>query len=900
MNHEYTSEDLVEAIADAVLVVAADGTVLRVNAAGEQMFGHPRAELVGRHHTSVVPDGFGDELGASREDPLGADLSLFARHREGVSFPVEVHLARLPHPEAPVVATIRDVTHRERRDRELRDALSLVTATLESTADGLLVVGADGVIAGANSRFVEMWGIPEELMASRDDDRLLGFVLDQLVDPEQFVRKVQDLYQHPAEESNDVLHFRDGRTFERYSRPQRVEDQIVGRVWSFRDVTVRMLAQEQRREALELLSSADARFRSLVESSDDSIISATPEGVVTSWNPASERLFGFSSDEVVGRPIEMVLPAHKRDEVRALQRLASAEGGVRRTVETEFVARGGRHVPVSLTVSPIYDGERLTGVSAIVRDISEERARRAELEEAQAAAEAASRAKSDFLATMSHEIRTPMNGVIGLTGLLLNTTLDDVQRRYAAGVRGAGEALLAIIDDILDFSKLEAGKVDLERVGFAPRRMLDEVKVLLTGAAEDKSLQLLMACDPTVPPAVMGDAGRIRQVLINLAGNAVKFTERGRVDVRVTTATGRRPGWLRFEVRDTGIGIDDATRARLFEPFSQADASTTRRFGGTGLGLAISRRLVDAMGGELSVTSAPGDGSTFAFEVPLPTATHAVADTSADLRRPVDLDTLAPQPVPMRSSPATAGARRVLVAEDNAVNQMVALGLLAELGYEAVVVSHGRFALEALEREPFDAVLMDCHMPEMDGFVATRELRAREGEGRRTPVIAMTAGVLDDDRNRCLAAGMDDFVAKPVDVAILRATLARWVAPVAPTPAPASVLDQERVDSLRRLGPDDGVGLLRAVVPAFLASSADDLEAVRSSALAQDPVAVREHAHRLKGAAANLGAVHVVEACQEVERLARETGRVPDEQALARLDEALAAAGAELRAIVGS
>ncbi|GAB3766851.1 PAS domain S-box-containing protein [Nocardioides ginsengisegetis] len=904
MTHQHSSDDLVEALADAVVVVATDGTVVRVNAAAERMFGHERSDLVGRDHAVLIPSGLTESLAGMIADgdvapgPLGTDLTLLGRHRDGTSFPVEVHLAPLPERGAPIVATVRDVTHRQLHDDDLRNALSLVNATLESTADGILVVAADGTIAGANSQFVAMWGIPEELMASRDDDRLLGFVLDQLVDPEVFVSKVHELYEHPAEESNDVLEFRDGRTFERYSRPQRVDDEIVGRVWSFRDVTVRRVAQEQRREALAMLSSADARFRSLVESSDDSIVSSTPQGVITSWNAAAERLFGYRSDEAVGQHIEMLVRPELRGQAEEIQRRAMMAGETRRSLETEFVRRDRSLVPVSLTVSPIYDGEAITGVSAIIRDVTVARARQAELETAQAAAEAASRAKSDFLATMSHEIRTPMNGVIGLTGLLLNTSLDEVQRRYAAGVRGAGEALLAIIDDILDFSKLEAGKVDLEEVAFGPQRLVEEIGVLLASAAADQGLELRTVCAPDVPTAVLGDAGRIRQVLINLAGNAVKFTPAGHVEVRVVRVSGDGEDRLRFEVEDTGIGIDAHTRARLFEPFSQADASTTRRFGGTGLGLAISRRLVHKMGGDLLVDSEPGAGSTFRFELELPATTVTASESPQAGRRPSleELDTLGPNPVPLRSSPASAGSRRVLVAEDNAVNQMVALGLLTELGYDAVIVSHGRHALDALEGEHFDAVLMDCHMPEMDGFAATRELRRREDGTRRTPVIAMTAGVLDEDRDRCFAAGMDDFVAKPVDVNHLRVTLRRWIG--APVPA-ANVLDPDRVASLRRLGPDDGLGLLRAVVPAFIASSGEDLALLRGAVADGDTAAVLGHAHRLKGSAGNVGAQHVEAACLAIEQHVRETDTVPDLARVERVADRLAAAVHELEEIVG-
>ncbi|GAB6986453.1 hybrid sensor histidine kinase/response regulator [Nocardioides pyridinolyticus] len=527
---------------------------------------------------------------------------------------------------------------------------------------------------------------------------------------------------------------------------------------------------------------------------------------------------------------------------------------------------------------------------------SEARARAA-LAAARDAALEGSRAKSAFVATMSHEVRTPMNGVIGLTDLLLTTPLDERQREYAEGVHRAGQALLGVITDILDFSKVEAGRLDLEEVDFDLAPLVEEVADLVAEPARAKDLELLAYCSPELPVALRGDSARLRQVLINLVGNAVKFTPSGEVVVRAQLDSRTDDGAVvRFEVADTGIGVAAEHHEALFDPFSQADSSTTRQYGGTGLGLAISRQLVQAMGGEIGVTSAPGEGSTFWATVPLGVAHDAdvapprSAEGLAGLRclvvddnttnrvilhdqlgawgmrvdtvesgalaleamaaagrdgRPYDLGVLdlcmpgmdglalarrimadpdlpelplvlltsgpdvghsearaagiasaltkpvalsrlratlealatAQAPPARRTAPEShgPGRGRVLVVEDNEINQLVATGILESLGYSVALAEDGLAALDALERAAYDAVLMDVRMPNMDGYQATAEIRAREAGLRHTPIIAMTASAIEGDRERCLAAGMDDYLAKPVNRAAVDEVLSRWV-----------------------------------------------------------------------------------------------------------------------------
>ena len=445
-----------------------------------------------------------------------------------------------------------------------------------------------------------------------------------------------------------------------------------------------------------------------------------------------------------------------------------------------IVATGKMNVVLAM-LSLVYAGVLLVllrGANASVVDALLGRLRNerlaAELAEAVAAAQAASRAKSQFLANMSHEIRTPLNGVIGMTELLLRTSLTPAQHEYVETARLSGDALLGLVNNVLDLSKIEAGRVEIEAVPFALDTLIEEVVAPFREAALDRGVVIAVQLPNGVPRRLVGDPYRLRQVLTNLLGNAVKFTERGRVAIRVEVerAEGAAEAGageagqvvLAFTVEDTGPGIPDDQQVRIFDAFAQADGTMTRRYGGTGLGLAISRHLCELMGGSISVRSTLGQGATFRF-----TARFATAAAGARISAAVS-----------SASPGDAAEERcmdtrVLLVEDNRVNQQVALGMLARIGCAVETAANGREALERLAAASFDVVLMDCHMPEMDGFEATAAIRAREAVGgRRTPIVALTANAIEGDRERCLAAGMDDYLAKPIRLADLRRVVERW------------------------------------------------------------------------------------------------------------------------------
>ncbi|WP_232418020.1 hybrid sensor histidine kinase/response regulator [Methyloversatilis thermotolerans] len=766
------------------------------------------------------------------------------------------------------------------------------------------------------------------------------------------------------------------------------------------------------------LAESEARTVAILGAAIDAVITFDSFGNVIEFNPAAERMLGWSATEAMQHPvIDLLVGVEDRapnqsDLLQWLgQRFSSVIG---QRMEMDIRHRSGRRFPAQVTMASTHMKGR-TLFTAFISDISERRAAQAEMMRTRDAAEAANRAKSDFLANMSHEIRTPMNAIIGMTELALDTELDAEQREYLTLVKQSSDTLLTLIDDILDFSKIEAGHLDFEHIPFSLREVVGGMVRSMMPKPE-RPVSLSCYIDPSVTDGVVGDPVRLRQVLSNLLGNALKFTDRGSVELSVTQEGPASPAaqTIRFAVSDTGIGIPRDKQGLIFEAFSQADSSTTRRFGGTGLGLAICRRLVSRMGGELGVVSQPGEGSTFHFAISLAaaslhdleslTSTRADAvrvwlidedsprrDTLVELLRsmrvqchvfsdalaclhaldsgtlepagvllmPHDMacrndwgllqalrmrerlppavvlivdgkherDTLPPPVSATLSAPFTATAvmeallrqpgsgasprggaaggvtsmpgLAVLLAEDNEVNKALAVKLLQRLGHRVDVASTGLEAVTLALKNRYDLILMDVQMPQMGGLDATTHIRARE-RARRTPIVAMTAHAMAGDRERCLNAGMDGYVSKPIRVPALVQAIAEAVGqaalqpPAAMRPEPDATHENsrqfDRRFTLDNLGGDEA--LLHTIIGVFLQDYPNMLRDLREAPAARIP----EQAHAIKGAIRNFGAAPAASIAAQLERASEaslDAGRIA--ALVERLADAVETLAGELR-----
>ena len=873
---------LLESSGDAIIGLTLSGTIISWNRGATALYGYTADEAVNRPIDILLAPDRRHEAphlllpvmrGESDERVDGIHIA-----KDGRPHDVSLTISATREPGGRLIGMsmiARDISAQKRAEEHLRR----LSRYFELSRDMVCTAGLDGYFKELNGMWTETLGWSDLELRSRP---MLAFIHpdDQLATLDERARLPQN-----------------GTTVDFVNRYA-----TKGGGWRWIDWNTRFDPKEQlvyatarditsRKEA-----EAQAQFQAhLLDAVGEAVITTDLSGTVTYWGPGAEKLYGWSARETVGRSIMEVIPAipapDPAEVAGIMSRLTKGEPS---TGVMRLGRRDGSTFLGEITDTPVLDDAgQMIAIIGISSDVSEREDAAEAVKIARDQALEASVLKSHFLANMSHEIRTPMNGVLGMTELLLDTPLDARQREYAETVRASGDALLAIIDDILDLSKIEAGRLELEAIAFDLPAVVEDIADLLAGAAHAKGLELVVDVAADIP-SLRGDPGRLRQVLANLIGNAVKFTPSGRlvVSARVIGVTGAGTT-VRLEVDDTGIGVSPEEISRIFEPFAQADSSTNRQYGGTGLGLTITRQLVDLMGGDLGLDSLAGAGSSFWFAVTLPrsgvgsqpsaslkgmnalvvdddaanrvvlrrylegwgievdvadsgvaaldSARAAVAaetpfavvlsdmdmplmngvelatalganpgtgDTpvvllsksgdignfgptqlagiAASLAKPVRRERLfrcltelnAPPKTDVPASPPTGTQRhggRVLLAEDNLINQQVAVAMLVSGGYTVDVAVNGRDAVRALQARRYEVVLMDCHMPDMDGYEATALIRASEGAERRIPIIAMTAGAMQEDRDRARAAGMDDFLAKPVRKKDVLAVVARWI-----------------------------------------------------------------------------------------------------------------------------
>jgi len=856
-------------------------------------------------------------------------------------------------------------------------------AWLEQLPLGYALVGADGQTVWLNAAAREMLGATGFVDVWTHTRALTG----------EPVTSVIDLGDRGIEMSATLLP--DGQVF-----------------YCYRDIT-------EDRENDRALHESRERYRHIIENANDIIYRTDYKGTFTYVNPASMRITGFDEDELIGRHYLDLIDPDYRDaahhfyvhQFRSRERISY--------FEFPMLTKSGVRIWVGQLVLTVMDGDRVAGYEAIARDITQRKGVEDDLARARDAALQSARAKSEFLANMSHEIRTPLNGVLGTAGLLLGTPLTPEQRDYAEMIRSSGATLLSVVNDVLDLARVEAGKLIIESVDFQLDDLLDDVTEDFAARAAAKRLKFRTFVVPDVVHSLRGDSHRLRQVLLNLVGNAVKFTDRGEIVLTVMQPEeSESQVTLRFLVTDTGIGIEPGVQQHLFTPFTQADGTTTRKYGGSGLGLAVSKQLVEAMHGEIGVISVPGEGSTFWFEIPLERQPNASAEpvrrwnlaryrallvdanevhrfmvsrqlattnirldeaySAAEgvaaahqhpydiivfdmqlpdddglsfaraIRRDNALDStrlllltafgrrrqdavtfesagvdaflvkpvrgaqlcdkvtrlLEPEtahaPPPGKLAQAAPPSRaRVLVVEDNSVNQLVAIGQLQRLGHECVVAASGAEALDAVVREPFDIVLMDIQMPDMDGYEATRRIRQMAGPVSKVPVIAITAHALSGEREKCLAAGMNDYLSKPVSLEQIGAVVRLWASKesVAAAHAPdvmeqddQYVLDRERVSSFLAITRTQE-GFLDGLVRTFREDVPSRIDALRAAASSGDANDLALAAHAMKSSSGSVGAKRMLAMASSLEQSAR-AGRLDG------AEDAIEQLSAEFRRVV--
>ncbi|MCP1424412.1 PAS domain S-box-containing protein [Paenibacillus xylanexedens] len=740
---------------DLITTCATDGELLYVSPSVYTLLGYKPEEVIGKSFKDYCYLGdYPDPMDLSK---IGNGCKMRVLHKKGHYIWMET-LAKPVAGErgksVQIVSISRDITQHKDAERRLRESRQRYRSLFEHNPAAVYSLNLEGKYSAVNSKLVQMLDIPR--------NKLIGqSFLSNLDKCEvQYGKHYFDMVKQgePQYYETRVVNS-SGRKIEVSvtNVPIIVDKEMVGVYGIVSDIT-------ERKEYTERIQELSKQHELILNTVTEGIFGLDADGITMFMNPAAASMFGYEAKEFIGKNSHPIIHHTRADGSHLPQEecpihMTVLDGQIRSIKEDVFWRKDGSSFLVQYQVTPIIEQGQIQGAVVVFNDVTGER----EIVRAKETAELAAQAKSEFLSMVSHEIRTPMNGIVGMTELLIGTDLSEEQREYAEIIRDSGDALLNILNDILDFSKLESGKMALAYEPFALRKMLEQVAELFKQRADEKHLEIRYRLNPSIPEFMVGDAIRIRQILVNLVGNALKFTDQGSIEVAVDIIKGRKPedSVLDFAVQDTGIGIPADKLDQLFQSFSQLHPVINRKYGGTGLGLVISKRLVEIMGGSISVESIEGEGSTFRFAVPAASVDASAEQTASQFHHD-------------RTRQSDKVAMRILVAEDHPVNRKILREYLEKLGYHADVCTNGVEAIDAISQNAYDIVLMDIHMPVMDGLKATDLLRRLIPQDRIPPIIAVTGNAKREDKEACLEMGMRDFISKPVMLSELKRVLQQW------------------------------------------------------------------------------------------------------------------------------
>jgi PAS domain S-box-containing protein len=654
-----------------------------------------------------------------------------------------------------LTGTHTDISELKQAKEDLDAANRRLTTVIASFPEGVVLEDENRRIVFTNEAFCRLLDVPltPEQLVGKEGSWLAEGARGALQQPLQYEARILALLRRRKPVAGDVLTLRNGRVLQRDFAPIFDQHRHIGHLWKYEDITARARAEED-------LKRREEKYRGIIENMSLGLVEADLNDYLLYANQSFCDMTGFCTDELRGRQLSPLLLSGADLEL-VESKLESRQRGVADSYEVTVTSKSGDVKWLLVSGAPLYDDQQLVGSIGIYLDVTPQKRLEASLREAKALAEISTRAKQDFLANMSHEIRTPMNAILGMSQLLAKTALSPPQDSYLHAITASAENLLVIINDILDLSKIEAGRLAVEKIGFSLCGVCEQVEKTLHFKAEEKGLSFVTHCDPAVPAVLLGDPYRITQILLNLAGNSVKFTERGSVQVscKLLELTDSREALVEFTVQDTGIGIDADYLAKVFDEFSQEDSSVTRKFGGTGLGLGISQKLVELLGGQLRIESRKhhGTSSRFALRLPVGTAHDVPQKEGADVS----------------GLQHALRGKRVLLVEDNVFNRMLASIFLTNAELDVTEAGNGQVAVELVQSYHFDLILMDVQMPVMDGYEATTLIRHQVGP--HLPIIALTANAIQGERDKCLAAGMNDYLTKPFQEATLVKMVYDWV-----------------------------------------------------------------------------------------------------------------------------